>query len=160
MEPVTVVARAVHFAATLSLLGVFVFLAVVAEPVLARARLADQTAFRRSLRRVAWASLVVALLSGALWLVLEARSMSGRSLADVFSQDVIGVVLTRTRFGRVFEIRLALLLLLAAILAIGDRFHGQPVGALLRWGAVLLGGGFAAALAWAGHAAAAQGVEG
>ena len=160
METVTILARAIHFAATLSLAGVFVFLAVVAEPVLARTQLADATAFRRTLRRVAWASLVVALLSGTLWLVLEARSMSGRSLADVFSQDVIGVVLTRTRFGRVFEIRLALLLLLAAILAIGDRDDGRWGAVLLRWGAVLLAGGFAAALAWAGHAAAAQGAEG
>ena len=74
MEAATVLARAIHFAATLSLLGIFVFLAVVAEPVLDRARLADATAFRRTLRRVAWASLVVALLSGTLWLVLEARS--------------------------------------------------------------------------------------
>lgn len=160
METVTILARAIHFAATLSLLGVFVFLAVVAEPVLARARLTDATAFRRTLRRVAWASLAVALLSGALWLVAEARSMSGRSLADVFSQDVIGVVLTRTRFGRVFEIRLALLLVLAAILAMGERLDGRPGAALLRWAAVLLGSGFAATLAWAGHAAAAQGVEG
>jgi putative copper export protein/mono/diheme cytochrome c family protein len=160
MHTMTVLTRTVHFAATLSLAGVFVFLAVVAEPVLARARLADATAFRRTLRRVAWASLAVALLSGTLWLVLEARSMSGRSLADVFSQDVIGVVLTRTRFGGVFEVRLALLLSLAAILATGDRLDGRPGGVLLRWGAVFLGGGFAAALAWAGHAAAAQGVEG
>src|SRR5690348_14308510 len=156
MEPVTILARAVHFAATLSLLGAFVFLAVVAEPVLVRAQLVDAPAFRRTLRRVAWASLVLALLSGTLWLVLEAQSMSGRSLADVFSQDVIGVVLTRTRFGRVFELRLALLLCLAVILALGGRRGGLP----LRWAAVLLGGGFAAALAWAGHAAAAQGVEG
>jgi copper resistance protein D len=160
MQTVTVLARAVHFAATLSLLGIFVFLAVVAEPVLARAELADATAFRRTLRHVAWASLAVALMSGALWLVLEARSMSGRSLADVFSQDVIGVVLTRTRFGRVFEVRLALLLGPAAILAVGDRLSGRPGAVVLRWGAVLFGGAFAAALAWAGHAAAAQGAEG
>ena len=74
METVTILARAIHFAATLSLVGVFVFLAVVAEPVLARAQLADAAAFRRTLRRVAWASLVVALLVGptlvgAAWLL-------------------------------------------------------------------------------------------
>ncbi|HKW52520.1 MAG TPA: hypothetical protein VJO12_02430, partial [Stellaceae bacterium] len=160
MQSVTVLARAIHFASTLSLVGVFVFLALVAGPVLARAGLVDAPAFRRTLRRLAWASLAVALLSGVLWLVLEARSMSGRSLADVFWQDVIGVVLTRTRFGRVFEIRLALLLWLAAILALGDRLDGRPGAILLRWAAMLVGGAFAAALAWAGHAAAAQGVEG
>ncbi|HET7595010.1 MAG TPA: copper homeostasis membrane protein CopD, partial [Stellaceae bacterium] len=160
MQAVTILARALHFAATLSLLGIFVFLAVVAEPVLARGGLADATAFRRVLRRLAWASLAVALLSGVLWLVLEVRSMSGKSLADVFSQDVIGVVVTRTRFGRVFEVRSVLLLVLAGILAVGHPLDGRRGAVLLRWAAVVLGGAVAAALAWAGHAAAAQGVEG
>ena len=49
MQSVTVLARAVHFAATLSLAGVFVFLAVVAEPVLVRAQLVNAPAFRRTL---------------------------------------------------------------------------------------------------------------
>jgi len=160
MQAVTMLARAIHFASILSLAGIFVFLAVVAEPALARSAPSDAPAFRRTLRRLAWASLAAALLSGALWLMLEARSMSGRSLADVFSQDVIGVVLTRTRFGRVWELRSALALLLAGLIVAGDRLGRRRGAEMLGWATLLLGAAVAAALAWAGHAGATQGGEG
>src|SRR5260370_1250636 len=78
MLSLTVLARAIHFAAIVSLTGIFVFRAVVAEPVLARGAPSDAAGFRRALRHLAWLSLAVALLSGALWLTVEARSMSRR----------------------------------------------------------------------------------
>jgi putative copper export protein/mono/diheme cytochrome c family protein len=160
MQAVTILARAIHFASILSLTGIFVFLAVVAEPALARSVPADAPEFRRTLRRLAWASLAVALLSGALWLILEARSMSGRSFADVFSQHIIGVVLTRTQFGRVWELRLILVLLLPTLIVAGDHLGRRRGADMLGWATLLLGGAVAAALAWAGHAGATQGVDG
>jgi copper resistance protein D len=160
MQVVTILARAVHFASILSLTGIFVFLAVVAEPALARSAPADATRFRYTLRQFAWASLAVALLSGGLWLILEARSMSGRSLAEVFSQDIIGVVLTRTRFGRVWELRLVILLLLSSVIVAGDHLGRRRVAATLDWAALMLGAAAVAALAWAGHAGATPGGEG
>ena len=160
MQAVIILARAVHFAAILSLTGIFVFLAVVIEPVLARAAPSDAPAFRRTLRRLAWASLAAALLSGALWLVLEARSMSGRPLAEVFSQHIIAVVLTRTRFGQVWEVRLILVLLLPSLLVAGDHLGRRRGAAALSWATLLLGAAVAAALAWAGHAGATQGAAG
>ena len=116
-------------------------------------------AFRRTLRRLAWLSLVVALLSGALWLLLEARSMSGRSLAEVLAQHVVTIVLERTQFGHVWQLRAALLVLLAALLAASDRIGGRA-GGMLNWALLLLGAAVAATLAWAGHAGATQGDEG
>src|SRR5260221_555842 len=156
MQAVTILARAIHFASILSLAGVFVFLAIVAEPALARSAPSDAPAFRGALRQLAWASLAAAVLSGALWLMLEACSMSDRSLADVFSQDVIGVVLTRTRFGRVWELRSALGLVLAGLLVAGGPPRRPP-------GAAMLGGATPPVLpagpggfAWAGPPRGAQ----
>ncbi len=160
MQAVTILARAIHFASILSLTGIFVSLAVVVEPALARSAPSDAPAFRRALRRFAWASLATALLSGALWLMLEASSMSGRTLADVFSQDIIAVVLTRTRFGRVWELRLTLILLLAGLLMAGERLGRRRGADLLGWAMLLLSAAVVAALAWAGHAGATQGGEG
>ena len=160
MQAVTILARAIHFASILSLAGVFVFLAIVAEPALARSAPSDAPAFRGALRQLAWASLAAAVLSGALWLMLEACSMSDRSLADVFSQDVIGVVLTRTRFGRVWELRSALGLVLAALIVVGDRLGRRRGADMLGWATLLLSAAVVVALAWAGHAGATQGGEG
>jgi hypothetical protein len=66
-----VLTRAVHIAATLLAAGTVTFLALAAGPALrAAAEAADIAAFRRRCDRLAGWALVVAVLSGAVWLAL------------------------------------------------------------------------------------------
>ena len=152
---VLILARALHFAALISLTGSLAFLLLVAEPALrvAGTVLTDGARLRRSARRIASASLVLALLSGAAWLALEARNMSGRPLDQALTRDILHRVLLETRFGYDWIARLGLALLLAATL-VGARSRVAGWAALAA-SAVLLGG-----LAWIGHAGATPGVEG
>ena len=75
--------------------------------------------------------------------------MSGSSLAQALSAEVVRTVLTRTTFGQVWMLRLALMVLLAGeLLRRRHRADGPalgPVGASLAAGLLVT-------LAWAGHA--------
>jgi putative copper resistance protein D len=74
--------RAIHFVATLSVAGVVFFVALIAEPALRRSVAEAQivSALRARLAWIAWASLVIALLSAVPWLILVAQAMSGQPL--------------------------------------------------------------------------------
>ena len=71
-----IVIRAIHFAATALTTGTLVFRAVVADPALLSAE-AVATVMRTQIRRVAWVGLAITVVSGAIWLLLEAAAMSG-----------------------------------------------------------------------------------
>jgi hypothetical protein len=73
-----VVARAVHFAATAVIAGVLMFRAVVADPVMRGEGKAGLIVCNQ-IRRVAWIALAVAVVSGAVWLLLEGSAMSGQT---------------------------------------------------------------------------------
>src|SRR5580692_2455604 len=109
--------RAIHFAATLMAAGVVFFIVIVAAPALHAA--SDATRIRAALwprlAFIAWFSLVLAVGSGAVWLVLTAASMSGEAPADVFSGGVLWTVLGQTQFGLAWTARLILAGVLAAI---------------------------------------------
>lgn len=153
MDTILVAARLVHFAAQISLAGIFAFLVLVAAPSYREAGAALSPALRRRLAILAWASLVLLLASGAAWLVREGENMSGAPLAAVLAQGLIGTVLTQTQFGHVWLIRAALLVPLTLALAGSGRWRG------LDWLAALASMAMLAALAWAGHAAATEGLE-
>lgn len=160
MERWLILARILHDGSVVSLAGSLAFLVFIAEPALRAARgiAAEAPVLRRAVLRIAWASFVLMLVSGALWLVFEAGSMSGRPLAAVFARDIVGTVLFRTQFGRDWLVRLALAVVLAPALFIAGQSGtaGRSARALaLPVGAALLG-----ALAWAGHAGATPGTEG
>jgi copper resistance protein D len=152
--------RAIHFAATLMAAGVVFFIVFVAAP--ACRAVGDDTRVRAALRPrlafIAWFSLVLAVGSGAVWLVLTAASMSGEPPADVLSGGVLWTVLSQTNFGFDWTVRLLLACLLAAtfvpLLAARDRDVVWIDAA-----AVVLAAAFPGTLAWAGHAAGAEGVE-
>jgi putative copper export protein/mono/diheme cytochrome c family protein len=162
MDTALILTRALHFAAVISLAGSFVFPVVVAEPAMRAGRTprTGDDRLRRSLCGLAWISLALALLSGLLWLILEARGMSGLPLPAVFSQGIVAKVLAQTRFGQVWLLRFALALLLALILVARDRRgpdqSAGPIGLI----ALPLSAAMLAALAWAGHAGATLGAEG
>jgi uncharacterized membrane protein len=101
MEGFLIAARTLHFTAVIALTGVFAFDRLVADPAFRQSGAAPASAakLRRRLGWLAWASLALALVSGAGWLVAVAAGMSGKPLGVALSQGAVPVVLTRTRFG-------------------------------------------------------------
>jgi len=152
--------RAVHFAATIMAAGIVFFVAFVAQQALRKSEndTLALTLFAR-LRWIAWFSFAFALLSGAAWFVLTAASMSGQSLADVYSKDVLWTVLSQTDFGNDWLVRLILACALAGVSVAFFSVRGAK-SVWLRAVAVILAAAFVGSLAWAGHAIGGQGVEG
>ena len=154
--------RAVHFAATLVAAGLVFFVVFVAAPALraaaddkaVRARLWPQLAF------VGWFSLVLAVGSGAAWLVLTASSMSGTPPGDL-SAGLLTTVLTQTHFGLATIARLAAAGVLAVTFALLLSPRERPkTGTWVGTIAVLAAAVFSGALAFTGHAIGGQGAEG
>lgn len=160
MDALLVAARVVHFAAAISLAGAFACECLVAAPALRAAgadgRLADRV--RRRLRRLASASLALAVLSSAAWLLAVTADMSGKPLGAALSQGTLGVVLTGTRFGGDWLLRLAGAALLGILLAV--RRRQRRADAVLAWAALAVAAAMLASLAWAGHGAATAGSAG
>jgi len=161
MQALLITARVVHFAAAISLTGVFAFECLVATPAL-RAAGADHAAaagLRRRFRWLAWASLALALISGTAWLLAVAADMSGKPLGLLWSQGTVGIVLTDTQFGQDWLVRLGGAVLLGALLV--ARQERRPrVDAAARWASLTLAALLLASLAWAGHGAATAGAAG
>jgi putative copper resistance protein D len=147
-----IVIRAIHFAATALTTGTLMFRAVVADPALLSAE-AVATVMRTQIRRVAWVGLAITVVSGAIWLLLEAAAMSGLAWREAITANVLSTVVNETQFGLVFEIRSVLAIILAACLAF-DRL------APARWLALASALGLVAAIAWTGHAGSTPGEMG
>ena len=126
-------ARGVHTAAMLSLAGVLVFRLVVAAYPLAR---------------VLRPSLAVAMLSGIVWLVLQAADFAGAATpGETFA--ALPVTVLHTRFGHVLLLRLAVLPLAALVAGSGEGRARLAMAAAMGVGAV----GMQAAL---GHVGATE----
>ena len=142
------------------LAGTAVFGALVVGLVPQHAREDPQlAAWRRQTAGIAWASLATAVLSGAAWLVVLAADIGGRTLHDVFADDIVQRVVTETRFGFVWSVRFFLALLLAfGLLVLGRQRDGSP-----RWQVlcvVALALTLVGSLAWSGHASGTPGIAG
>jgi putative copper resistance protein D len=146
-----IVVRAVHFAATTILAGSLIFWTVVAQPILRSSEAA--TIVRLQTLRIAWITLAIAVVSGVIWVLLQAASMSGLPLADAMTADVMSAAVIETQFGFVLEIRFVLAIILAACLAY-DRLPW------VRWLALASALGLIAAIAWTGHAGSTAGEVG
>jgi putative copper resistance protein D len=149
--PLTAI-RAVHFAATAITAGTLIFRAVVAEPAL-RSNPAAATIVRSQMMLTAWIGLAIAASTGAIWLILQAASMSGLPFGEAMTTDVLSTVLNQTQFGLVTKIRFVLAIILAGCLAC-DRFP------LTHWLAPAAALGLTAAIAWTGHAGSTSGETG
>ena len=151
--------RFLHFAATVSLSGLVIFHAFIGAPALSAG---DDAAMvrpvARRLARLAWGSLVFAVLTGLAGLLVQAANMGERSLADLWSDDLVATVLLDTDFGHVWLARLTLVVLLVA--ALHPPYFAAPAPAWRRAAALVLAVAYVAALAFAGHAAAGEGTEG
>jgi putative copper resistance protein D len=154
-EPL-IATRAIHFAATLTTAGVVFFLLSIAEPAFAKAGQAELAApLRRRLAFMAWGGLVLAVASGAAWLVILAQRISDGTLTAVFRDGIVWILLTRSDFGKVWAVRLGLALVLALFLALAAQRRTPRPG-----GTLVLAAALAASLAFAGHAGAGEGPEG
>src|SRR5205823_5549644 len=103
MNTLLVVVRFAHLLAALLLFGGFMF-AVVVSPAAMRAdahgNALEWNRLWRRLRSIMRWSLVVGIVSAALWFALEAALVSGLPLVDATTGDMLGRVATQTAFGR------------------------------------------------------------
>jgi copper resistance protein D len=150
--------RFLYFAATVSLSGLVIFHAFIGGPALSAGDATMVRPIARRLARLAWGSLVLAVLTGLASLMVQAASMGERSLTDLWSDDLVATVLLDTDFGHVWLVRLALVVLLAG--ALRPPYFRTPAPAWRRGAALALAVAYVAALAFAGHAAAGEGTEG
>jgi putative copper resistance protein D len=155
--------RWIHFAAIVTLVGVFAFRLLVGDPAF---RVAARTgsglepgAFLARLLRVAVVALALTLVSGTLWLLLQASVMSGRPISVVIRTGIVPIVVLRTQAGHDWLGRTAALTLLA--IAVLWTRKGlcklSPTPLVIAFALAAAG---LAALVWTGHAGASRGVRG
>jgi putative copper resistance protein D len=118
-----------------------------------RSNPAATTIVRSQMLVTAWVGLAIAASTGAIWLILQAASMSGLPFGEVMTTDVLSTVLNQTQFGLVTKIRFVLAIILAGCLAC-DRFP------LVHWLAPAAALGLTTAIAWTGHAGSTSGETG
>jgi putative copper resistance protein D len=154
IDPLLIVTRTLHYAATASLEGTFVFWCLVAGPAFRRseAGFALEPRLDRRLLALGWTSLIVAVVSGAGWLILVGSHMSGVPPAAVLQQGIVTIVVTQTRFGEDWLWRGVLAVVLAACLAA----QGGRGKRIARWIGLAVSAALVASLIWAGHGAAAD----
>ncbi len=123
MDLLLIATRAVHFAGTISLAGIFGFVVFVAPMPEAR--------LRRSLRWLAWLSLAATLLSGPLRLLFVAQGMTGDSLAQTIASGAPQLVLSSTQYGHAALLRAVLLVALTPLVARLGRRRAADFAGLL-----------------------------
>src|SRR5260370_10909833 len=145
--------RAVPIGACLVLLALFAFDTFIATPALRRADRSifqDVEALRCQFRWLVVWSGFAAIGSGIAWFWIILAKMTGESLWELPAVHSIGVAITRTQFGHLWEWRLGLMLLFTMAHLIPS---GKWWNALLRSQAWQRAGTFVAAtllasLAW------------
>lgn len=155
-----VILRTINFAASILVAGTLLFSAVVAEPLWQRSDCVDPAwlrRYRRQITSIAALALAMAIMSGAVHLVVIAAAAVESPWADVIRDGTAWAFLTDTHFGRVAQLRLlfavglALLLLRLAFQPTLDPSWSGNLAAILA--AIFLG-----CLASTGHAGGATGV--
>jgi copper resistance protein D len=170
MNAPLVIARAIHFAATLLLTGALTFQCFVAVPVLAaKVHAGLATGLRIRLASIIWSALAAALVSGAAWLMLLSGESGGVSIEQALSQGLPWTVLTQTTFGEAWTLRLVIAAVLAAVLlardfsprfAAADQDRAGQREFVINLVCAMLAAAFAAGVAWTGHAAGMEGLGG
>jgi copper resistance protein D len=146
--------RAAHFAATAVTAGVLAFAVLIAAPS-GTGSLPKGRVFERQWRRIAWIALAIAIVTGVLWVLAEIVAMTERSLADAMAEGLVSIILFKTNFGLVSDVRLVLAVALAAALVGAET--GSPSA---QWIAMILAAALLGSLAWIGHAVGTPGATG
>ncbi|HEY7945537.1 MAG TPA: CopD family protein, partial [Casimicrobiaceae bacterium] len=154
-----VAVRTLHFGSAMLVFGELLFVSIVASAAWSRTVASAPGKGGLLQRHVqvvsAWA-LLVSVASGAAWLVIEAATMAGTTLARALDARTLALVLRETEFGHVWLLR-AVLLVILAMSVIGIRRAKSDAARARRMPiALLLAALYLASLAWAGHAAAAM----
>lgn len=150
MMALGVAVRWLHLAASLLLVGVF-------TASLLAGRSDRATALRWEARLLSWTRrlALLVLTAGLASLAYQSAVVTGRPGAALEPAVWLRLLL-QSHFGTVWLVRHALLLLLAALVLLGEREQSTADWATFRVEAWLLAAAAAAAAAWAGHAAAVQ----
>ena len=156
MSELAALVRFVHLTAAILLAGGLGFRLLVAQPAFAQAKQSaaalEQLYWRVQLRHLRWCVALLCLtLPLSLW--LHAATVSGSSLPAL---SALFLLATETQFGRVWLIRMALLIAIA-VLVKAKPMANQPAN--LSALVFTLSSCLLAGLAFAGHAAAAAGAE-
>ena len=134
MDLLIVVSRAIHFASVALLFGMPLFRLTVVR---------DLAAAPGERRVEVWAA-ILALLSGLGWFAGVAAAMAG-GWADAVAPDMLGTVAFDTRFGRLWITRLACLVAIFAVHALGRSSRRSDIALVIPATA------FAASLVGVGH---------
>jgi len=147
-----IITRAIHIGASILIAGIFTF-DFVTLGLTGRSESDELQEIERRLFCLALWSLIAALLSGLLWFWLEVASMKELFLKNALSITAWGTVLFETQFGRVWQLRLALIAVVFMLVALGlAQVKVRRAMLVILWlvSVVLL-----VSLAWISHAAAA-----
>ena len=142
MDELIVASRAVHFAAVALLFGAPLFRLAVAPQ-----------GFDHVGRAARWTeplAAVAALLSGLGWFAGVAAAMAG-SWADALAPDILAAVTQDTRFGRLWVVRLSLIVAILVIQAVAKPSRARDIALLVLTAAT------AASLVGVGHGMAGSG---
>ena len=151
MVTTLIITRAVQIAASILITGIFTF-DLLMFGFTDRPESNDLQEIEQRLFRLAFWSLIVALLSDLVWFWLEVASMSELSLKNALSTTAWRAVLVETQFGRVWRLRLGLIAAAFVVVASAlAQVKARSALILVLWlvGVVLL-----ISLAWISHAAA------
>lgn len=138
--------RALHVAATLLIGGAFAFELLILRRSGAARDGAVAPVVRGWLSRQCGWGIAVGIVSWAGWLAAIAVNMSGLPASQAIAPEVIDTVIARTTFGHVWWIRLALFIVLGALVARGITTRAAA------WIAFTAALALVASLAWTGHA--------
>ena len=157
MTGLEVAVRFVHLASVLLLVGSFSFELLVSRPAFKNAFL-DFPSFYRALLSIARLSLLLAIGTAIFGLFIKIADATGLPLAESIDLGTIINVLTETRFGVVWLVRMALFCLLALVLS--GEFFGwfKSDSVWLRVAEFVLSATLLMAMTAAGHASAAEGM--
>lgn len=146
------IARGVHVAASLSILGIAAGRVLTVSDFMLPSDADARDRIARHFVRLIRLSLVLAILAGAVWLLLEAIYVTG---SDAVSAGIgaLAPVIWDTNFGHLLIIRLALLIIAVGVFSNG----GNRRRAITATGLALLAIALQAGL---GHGAAMGGLEG
>jgi putative copper resistance protein D len=151
--------RAIHFASTVMAAGAVLFAYCVAEPAFRTAADAPSRviqSFRARLSVLLLVGLGFAVVSGAGWWLLLAGGIDDRPPSEAITDGTAWIVLTQTRFGIDWQLRLLLAVLLAANALLKPRTSSRLRNLFAALGGIVL----VATLAWAGHGGATSGTAG
>jgi putative copper export protein/mono/diheme cytochrome c family protein/peroxiredoxin len=161
MTGLNIAIRSVHLGASLFLAGLFTFLLLVARPAFQAEKAEGASAFgpfdANVLRMAGW-SISVLLLTGLLGLWVQLATVTGRPLWQALTPDALWSLLGSTQYGRVWIIRVALMMLLGGILWLRDQERDKKDWWALRLEITGLAVSILVAQAWTGHSAAGDGI--